>query len=135
MMRESRHRSSFAAHFGRLSLIIITGGAAVFGDAVTPREASASVAVAASLEDLARSSSVIARVTAVSNESAWEDGRIVTYSRVRIDGIVAGRAPADARELRIRTLGGRVGSIGQLVEGEAAFVANESSLVFLAPMA
>ena len=98
---------------------------------VLPREAQASVAIAVSLEDLARASSVIARVTAVDRESAWEDGRIVTYSRVRVDDVIAGATPSSARELRIRTLGGSVGEVGQLVEGEPLLVPSESSIVFL----
>lgn len=97
-----------------------------------PREAQASVAIAASLEDVARTSSVIARVTALDRESRWEEGRIVTYSRVRVDDVIAGATPSGARELRIRTLGGRVGNIGQLVEGEAALAPSERSIVFLA---
>jgi hypothetical protein len=56
---------------------------------------------------------------------------------------VAGAAPdaahgataVAANELRIRTLGGRVGDVGQLVEGEASLSGAESSLVFLAPHA
>jgi hypothetical protein len=100
---------------------------------LAPDDAHASVAIAASLDDLARGSSVIARVTGLERESAWEDGRIVTYSRVRIDGVIAGATPATAAtELRIRTLGGRVGNIGQLVEGEAALAPSETSIVFLA---
>jgi hypothetical protein len=89
------------------------------------------VAIAVSLEDLARTSSVIARVTALERSSAWEDGRIVTTTRVRVEDLVAGATPNGARELRVRTLGGRVGNIGQLVEGEAAFALSESSVVFL----
>lgn len=104
-----------------------------------PREASASVAIAVSLEDLARASSVIARVTPVDYVSAWENGRIVTTTRLRVDEIVAGAPGAagtatdGARELRVRTLGGRVGDIGQRVEGEASFAMSEPSVVFLVP--
>src|SRR4051812_18654164 len=132
MMRERRRRSSFAVHFGPLLLVAACATTAIGG--LVPREANASLAGAASLEDLPRSSSGIARVTAEGSESAWEDGRIVTYSRVRVDSVIAGRAPGDARALRIRTRGGRVGDIGQIVEGEAVFSPAESSLVFLTPM-
>jgi hypothetical protein len=136
MMRERRHRSSFAVSFCRLAVVVMGAACTTISlGAVAPREASASVSVAASLEDLARSSTVIARVTAQDRESAWEGGRIVTYNRVRIDAVIAGRAPAAARELRVRTLGGRVGDIGQIVEGEAAFLPGETSLAFLTPMA
>lgn len=87
--------------------------------------------MAASIEDLARASSVIARVTALDRESAWEDGRIVTYSRVRIDEIVAGSTAGNTREVRIRTLGGSVGNIGQTVEGEAVLTLAQPAIVFL----
>jgi hypothetical protein len=104
------------------------------GDLHGPREASASVSIAVSLEDLARASSIIARVTPVERTSAWENGRIVTTTRVRVDELIAG-APAPgagaARELRVRTLGGRVDTIGQIVEGEASFGSSEPSIVFL----
>ena len=96
------------------------------------REASASVAIAVSLEEIARASSVIARVTPIERVSAWEDGRIVTTTRVRVDEIVAGSIAGSARELRVRTLGGRVDKVGQIVEGEASFTTNEPSVVFLA---
>lgn len=102
-----------------------------------PREADASVAIAATLEDLARASTVIARVTPLDRTSAWEGGRIVTTTRVRVDEIVAGSTGADprrTRQLHVRTLGGRVGDIGQLVEGEAAFASSEPSIVFLAAL-
>ncbi len=106
------------------------------GTTLTAHEASASVAFAASLEDLARAATVIARVTPVERSSVWESGRIVTRTRVRIDNVVAGptTAPGAGREIRIRTLGGNVGNIGQLVEGEASFGSDgTSSLLFLAP--
>jgi hypothetical protein len=131
-MREHRLRSSLLP----FSFVVAFAGVAGVGASVGPfamREAHASVAIAASIEDLARASSVIARVTALDRESAWEGGRIVTYSRVRIDSVIAGALPAPTtREIRVRTLGGRVGDVGQIVEGEAALAPSESSLVFLA---
>lgn len=89
------------------------------------------MAIAASLDDLARASSVIAKVTPIEQTSAWEGGRIVTTTRVRVDEIVAGASGAAGGELRIRTLGGRVEKIGQLVEGEAVFVPSQTAFVFL----
>ena len=137
-MREHRRRTSFVLPVA----LLCAGAASLFtvgepgqGRLRGPREAGASVAIAASLEDLARASSVIARVTPLERTSAWEDGRIVTTTRVRVDEIVAGAVPAGARELRVRTLGGRVDSIGQLVEGEASFVLSEPSIVFLTALA
>ncbi len=128
-MREPRLRASFVLPVallcaGAASLLTVEDGA-LRGS----REASASVSIAVSLEDLARASSLVARVTPVERTSTWEDGRIVTTTRVRVDEVIAGAA--GARELRVRTLGGRVDKIGQIVEGEAAFTANEPSIVFL----
>jgi hypothetical protein len=137
-MREHRRRSSFVFPFALLcaagaSLFTVTedGAPALRG----PREASASVAIAVSLEDLARASSVIARVTPLEATSAWEDGRIITTTRLHVDDVVAGNLPTATRELRVRTLGGRVDTIGQLVEGEASFAPAHASIVFLAPFA
>ena len=103
-----------------------------FASLLSPRDATASVSIAASIEELARGSSVIARVTPLESESLWENGRIVTYSRVRVDSVIAGAMENRDRELRVRTLGGRVGSIGQNVEGEAALAPSEPSVVLLA---
>jgi hypothetical protein len=55
--------------------------------------------------------------------------RIVTLTRVRVEEHVTGSAP-EASELMVQTLGGKVGKIGQLVEGEAELAVGESSLVF-----
>ncbi len=99
-----------------------------------PREANASVSIALSLEELTRASSVIAKVTPLERTSTWENGRIVTSTRLRVEEVYAGTAPGGARELRVRTLGGRVGDIGQLVEGEVVFAPNEPSIVFLTPL-
>ena len=129
-MREPHLRASFVLPVA----LLCAGAASLFtvddGALRVAREANASVAIAVSLEDLARASSLVARVTPVERTSAWEDGRIVTTTRVRVDEVVAGVAP-DARELRVRTLGGRVDKIGQIVEGEASFTASEPSIVFL----
>lgn len=119
----------------RVSLVLSLVLLAAVPAATSTREAQASVAVAASIEDLARVSSVIARVTSLDRESSWEGGRIVTYSRVRVDDVVAGATPAAARELRVRTLGGQVGNVAQTVEGEAVLVPGASSVLFLAPRA
>ena len=126
-MRETKRRSSLHV----LLLVAACGAGVTCVLCTAPREVHASVAIAASLEDLARASSAIARVTALDRESTWEDGRIVTYTRIRVDAVIAGSTPAAARELRVRTLGGTVGNIGQIVEGEAQLAPSESSIVFL----
>lgn len=101
-----------------------------FAAVVSSTTAAASVSVALSLDDLARTSTTVARVTPLDLSSRWEDGRIVTYVRVRVDDAIAGSA-VPGSELRVRTLGGIVDGVGQAVEGEARFTAGKPSMVFL----
>lgn len=95
--------------------------------------ADASVSVALSMEDVARGSSVVVRATPIDQSSAWENGRIVTDTRLHVDRVVAGEAPSSS-EIHVRTLGGNVGNVGQIVEGEAQLnIKKTTSLVFLLP--
>ena len=100
--------------------------------AVVPSDAGASTSVALSVRELASTSDAIVRVTQIAKASAWEDGRIVTTSKVRVDRVVAGAPPGN--ELSIRTLGGVVGEIGQYVEGEADLAPGEQAVLFVAPL-
>jgi hypothetical protein len=102
---------------------------AVVGGLVEPT-AHATISAAAGLDDLVRSATAVAVVTPVEQRAAWEGNRIVTMTRVRVDRLVAGHLPA---EVRVRTHGGNVGRIGQIVEGQATFTVGEASLVFLRP--
>lgn len=52
----------------------------------------------------------------------------MTYTRVRVDRVVAGELTGD---VRVRTLGGEVGELAQIVEGQATFTTSSPSLVFL----
>ncbi|HTQ04034.1 MAG TPA: hypothetical protein VMI54_09260 [Polyangiaceae bacterium] len=56
--------------------------------------------------------------------------RIVTDVRVRVEETLALRAPTQ-NEIFVRVLGGNVGQVGQLVEGEVRFAAGESAVLFL----
>jgi Matrixin len=96
--------------------------------AIAARDAGASVSTAVSFDDLVRRSDAIATVTPVEQRAAWENGRIFTYTRVRVDRVIAGRVEPDPW---VRTMGGVVGRVGQIVEGEASFAPGETSLVFL----
>jgi hypothetical protein len=95
--------------------------------------AQAGVARAVELGELVRASETVVVGTAVESLSQWEtlgkQRRIVTYSRIRVDQQVAG-APVSG-ELWVRTLGGRVGKIGQIVHGEARLFARRPALLFL----
>jgi hypothetical protein len=109
-----------------LLALVSAGSAGAIG--LVSREASASVSVAAVFDDLVRQSTAIAAVTPVERQVQWEDGRIVTYTRVRVDSAIAGELPQD---VWVRTLGGEIGRVGQIVEGEPSFSVGQPSLVFL----
>jgi hypothetical protein len=72
--------------------------------------------------------------TPVSFEALWETvgrrQRIVTYTRLQVERPLDGRPPA-ASELTLRTLGGQVGDIGQIVPGEAALRRGATAALFL----
>jgi hypothetical protein len=92
--------------------------------------AEASVSLTVLLDELVRESSGAAVVSPIEHHAVWEDDRIVTYTRVRVERVVAGSI---AEPVWVRTLGGEVGDIGQIVEGEAQLAAGQSSLFFLRP--
>jgi hypothetical protein len=113
---------------GVLSLL----GAAAFGLTATP--AFATVARGLTLRDLVQKSRNAVLVTSLARHASWQtiggSRRIVTETRARLDQLVTGEDPSSA-EVLVRTLGGRVGHIGQLVEGEAELVLGEACLAFL----
>ena len=112
----------------RRSVLFAITAAALLTAAPT---AHASVSIALSLDELARASTTVARVTPLEHVSRWEEGRIVTYTRVRVDDVIAG-APARDAEMRIRTLGGVVDGVAQYVEGEPRLARGAPSIVFVA---
>jgi hypothetical protein len=101
-----------------------------------PRLASATLARAVTLPELVRLSQYALVGTATDANSRWESvsdaRRIVTYVRVEVTQPIDGRPPPDTT-LMLRTLGGRVGDIGQLVHGEARFELGTSSVIFVTP--
>jgi len=100
---------------------------------VSASTARATTARAVSLKDLVQRSTRIARATPLDSFARSEEiggtRHIVTYSRVRIDEPIHG--PSGDSETLVRTLGGRVGDLGEIVHGEAELALNESCLVFL----
>jgi len=94
--------------------------------------ASASVSIAVTWDGLLHESSAAAVVTSVESRPVWENGRIYTYTRVHVDRPVAG-VLGTGSEAWIRTMGGIVSNVGQIVEGEAAFAPGETSFLFLRP--
>lgn len=97
---------------------------------ITPHQAKASVAVELTVDDLVTQSDAVAIVTARSKTSRWEEGRIVTYTQVDVTRPIAGLASASS-SMVIRTLGGSVGNIGQIVHGEAILTIHEPCIIFV----
>src|SRR5580700_6082924 len=94
--------------------------------------ASASVSIQATWDGLLRESTAAVVATSVETRSVWENGRIYTYAHLHVDRTLAGQVPSGA-EPWVRTMGGVVGKVGQIVEGEAVLTAGESGLLFLHP--
>ena len=98
--------------------------------AIDAKDARASVSTAVFFEELVQEASAVALVRPVDRHALWEGDHIVTYTRLRVDRLVAGRLPD---EVWVRTLGGEVGDLAQIVEGQASFALDRPSLVFLRP--
>ncbi len=100
------------------------------------KPAHASVARALRLEDLTRRSRHVLLGEPLDAHSQWERigdrKHIVTYTRVRTHDVLAGADPSDS-EVLVRTLGGRVGELGELVHGEALLQLGERSVMFVMP--
>lgn len=98
--------------------------------AIAPNDASASVSIAVDFDMLVKDADVVAVITPGEQSSVWEDGRIYTYTKIKVDQGVAGELGAGA-EVWVRTMGGVVGKIGQAVDGEPVFVKEKPSLLFM----
>jgi len=96
------------------------------------REARATTALAVSLDELVSRSRGIFFGRPLDAHSRWEDvgggRRIVTYTRVEVEEPLEGELDS---EYLVRTLGGKVGDIGQIVHGEALLRVGEDNLLFL----
>jgi hypothetical protein len=113
-----------------LLALVLLACAPIAATTFVPREAHASVSIAVGWEALVKDADSVVVVTPVEAKSVWEDGRIYSYTRVKVDQGVAGEL-ATGSETWIRTMGGVVGKIGQLVDGEPVFVNGKQSLLFL----
>lgn len=112
----------------------LAGVGTVAAGAMLPGSALGGVARGLLLEQLVQRSVHIFRGRPLEAHSEWarfgEQRRIVTYTRVRVDEPLAG---GDEPELLIRTLGGTVGKLGQVVHGEAELLVGEDCLAFAMP--
>ena len=98
------------------------------------KRAEATVAYSLSLEGLVRGASHVVIVTALSSESRFVElgrrRRIVTDTRVRVaEQVLAGRAPSS--ELLVRTLGGSVGDLAEVVHGQPRLSSDQACVAFL----
>ena len=101
----------------------------VFGLLLFVAPAGASVSFTVVFDALVQESTAVVVETPIESKSVWENGHIVTYTKVHVDRLIAGSAPS---EVWVETLGGVVGDIGQQVEGEAVLRSGQQSLLFLA---
>ncbi|MBX3232302.1 MAG: hypothetical protein KIT84_22005 [Labilithrix sp.] len=112
-------------HLGRVALL------AALASPFVPTDAGASVSIAVSFDALVKDADDVAVITPGESHSVWEDGRIFTYTKVHVDQGVAGNDLAAGNDTYVRTMGGVVGKIGQLVDGEAVLTKDKPALLFL----
>ena len=98
---------------------------------LAPAASGASVLVAMDLGHLCRNADVIVHGEVLRLQSAWEDGRIITRTTVRVAAALKGRP---GNEVVVRSLGGVVGRTGQVAHGEARFAAGEELVLFLSDL-
>jgi len=113
-----------------LASLLAFGGAAV-GQLVTAHEARASISITVLFDELVRDSAAAAIVTPMEQRGVWENGRIITYTHVHTDRSVAGTVED---EPWVRTMGGTIGRLGQLVDGEPVLTTGHQGLLFLRPV-
>jgi hypothetical protein len=109
---------------------LVATAAGVLSGVAAEREAKASVVISALFDEIVRDSSAAALVTPVEQRSVWQNGRVYTYTRVHVDRAVAGTLED---EPWVRTMGGIVGKVGKIVEGEAVLSVGRPGLLFMQP--
>jgi len=97
---------------------------------LSAHDAQASLSIAVGFDELLARSTQVAMVTPFEMKPVWEDGRIFTYTHVHVDTPLGGTAQA-GDEPWVRTMGGIVGGIGQVVDGEAVLTPGRPALLFL----
>ncbi len=95
-------------------------------------DARASVSIQVTWDGLLRESTAAVVATSVETRAVWENGRVYTYARLHVDRAIEGDLPSGG-EAWVRTMGGIVGKIGQIVDGEPVLRRGEPSLLFLHP--
>ncbi len=130
-----RRRAARIVGMGRFRTIALgcalALGAVVVGEVAAEHEARASIAITILFDELVRDSSAAAIVTPFEQRAVWEGGRIITYTHVHTDRPVAGSLESDPW---VRTMGGTIGKLGQLVDGEPVLTVGHQGLLFLQPV-
>jgi hypothetical protein len=105
----------------------------LLGALALPRRSYASTARAVSLADLVARSTRVAQALPLERSTRFENfgdmRHIVAYTRLRVDDSFFGDTTES--EILVRTLGGHVGNLGEIVHGEAVLAINEACVVFL----
>lgn len=98
--------------------------------------AAATVVIAQSYEELAKTSPLVVRASVGQVQSWWDERHttIETWSEVQLTDVLKGRLPRGAI-LMVRTPGGEVGNLGAHVSGAPKLVPGEDVLLFLEPAA
>jgi hypothetical protein len=107
-------------------------GACAMALAVVAVDADASVSIQVTWDSLLHDSTAAVVATPTETRAVWENGRIYTYAHLRVDRAVAGELAAGG-DPWVRTMGGVVGKVGQLVDGEPVLAPGQASLLFLHP--
>ena len=94
--------------------------------------ADASVSIAVSFDALVHDSTAVTVATPTEARAVWENGRIVTYTHLHVDRAVAGNLHANDAPW-VASLGGIVGTVGQVVDGEPTLHVGMPYLLFLRP--
>lgn len=84
------------------------------------------------LEEMTASASAVARVRCTGNEVLAERGEIWTLTSFETVEVLKGAPPA---QLRVRLIGGRLGSLKSTVDGVPRFREGEEVILFLEPAA
>jgi len=82
------------------------------------------------IEELTRTTTVVARARCVANVSRWDEGLLWTLTTMELTEIWKGQAPLT---ITVRLVGGRAGGRRILVEGVPRFLPGEQLVVFLEP--
>ncbi len=111
---------------------LVIGGVPLLGAVSAPKEAHASVSIAVLFDALVGDSTSVGVCTPVEQHAVWENGKIVTYTRVHVEEAVAGDLGTGS-EAWVASLGGIVGDVGQVVDGEPTLHVGYPTLLFLRP--